>query len=342
VGRSSDVAEVLSKFDDARGRGVSIAGLGGIGKTELAIEVVAQLYKSGRFKFIYSGSAKKLLLGAFGPQLTDPCFADFPGFLRDLGAWLGLDFQSSTTLEEMKPRCLKELKSGRKGLLFVDNLETVDDGRLFHFLDHEIPENIWLLTTSRVHKIKNYIYSKSLDAMNPQDAAHLLRHELKRQGLVEYASMPIATLEQRAIQLQRHPLLIRWYAWSCRRQPDNWSKALKAVPREEVESFCVGHTLLHLSFAARKVLSAIATTQDQIEVTPECLERVAGTLTAELETSLYELECAGLVSIAVDDRSGQTTFTTVPLATEPARGLARQNDWESSFYRSTCALSHPV
>ncbi len=333
VGRREDVGEILSKFDDIRGRGVSIAGLGGMGKTELAIEVAAQSYKSGRFKCIYSGSAKRLLLGMFGPQVSDPWFSDFPGFLRDLGAWLGLDFQSTTTIEEMKAKCLGDLKSRNKVLLFVDNLETIEDGRLFQFLDHEIPDNVWLLTTSRVHKVKNYVYQKSLEAMNPGDASHLLRHELKRQGLLEYASMPIATLEQRAIQLQRHPLLIRWYAWSCSREKDNWSKTPKVVPRAEVESFCIGHTLQSLSFSAQKVLAGIADTQDQIDVTPECLERVSRVVNTELEVALDDLESAGLISVALDDRTGLITYTTLPLANEPARELARKNDWERGFSR---------
>jgi hypothetical protein len=333
VGRELDVAEVLGKYDDVRGRGVSIAGLGGMGKTELAIEVVDRAYKSGKFRCIYSGSAKRLLFGTFGAQVSDPCFADFPGFLRDLGAWLGLDFRSSTPLDELKAQCLADLRSRKRVLLFVDNLETIEDGRLFQFLDREIPDNVWLLTTSRVHKTRNYIYQKSLEAMSPGDAAHLLRHELKRQGLVEYASMPIATLEQRAIQLQRHPLMIRWYSWSCRRQPDHWSRVLKVVPRAEVEAFCVGHTLQNLSISARRVLAATAATQDQIDVTLGCLERVSGVNGTELEIALDDLECAGLISVAVDDRTGSTTYTTVALANEPARELARKNNWEQSFSR---------
>ena len=50
----------------------------------------------------------------------------------------------------------------KKTLLFIDNLETVDDGRLFDFLDNRVPETVWLITTSRVHRIKNWIYSMQL------------------------------------------------------------------------------------------------------------------------------------------------------------------------------------
>ena len=41
-GREGELAELISKFDDPRGRGVSIAGFGGVGKTELAIRLVSE------------------------------------------------------------------------------------------------------------------------------------------------------------------------------------------------------------------------------------------------------------------------------------------------------------
>ncbi|MGH9862968.1 MAG: AlbA family DNA-binding domain-containing protein, partial [Candidatus Acidiferrales bacterium] len=80
VGRQAETADLAAKFGDPRGRGISMAGQGGIGKTELAIEVVARLYKSGRFRSVYSGSAKAMLLGPTGAQQADPAFYDFPSF----------------------------------------------------------------------------------------------------------------------------------------------------------------------------------------------------------------------------------------------------------------------
>jgi len=333
-GRDQEVDDLLSRFDDPRGRGISIAGMGGIGKTELAIEVVKRAYHSKRFKHIYSGSAKRSLYSAAGVRETDPCFLDFPGFLRDLGAWMGLDFRIHTPIEEMNVACLGHLKQMPRPLLFVDNLETVQDHRVFSFLDKEVPSNVWLLTTSRVHKVKDYLHAKQLDFMLPGDAARLLRHELKRQGMKEYADLPIDVLESRAINLQRHPLMIRWYAWSCKREPHSWNKTIPRVPpRSDVESFCVGQTLQSLSPVARKILAAISVTEDQSEITPECLGYVAGASEAELDVALHDIESAGLVSGAVDPQTGQISYTTSPMANSAAKELARKNDWEREFGR---------
>ena len=333
VGRQQEVSELVSKFDDARGRGVSIAGLGGIGKTELAIEVVRQLHKAGKFRYVYSGSAKKTLLGAFGPQVTDPFFSDFPTFLRDLGAWLGLDLHGVNSLLELENACTSELAKLKSSLLFADNLETIEDGRLITFLDQRLPANAWLLTTSRFHRVKNYLYSKQLDFLNSRDAAHLLRHELKRQGLEDFASTPIEGLEERCKQLQQHPLTIRWFAWACKKGRNTWADGPGKIPRDDIEAFCVGHTLQTVSRSALKVLAAIAATQGQLELTSHCLERVSGITEPALEGSLYELESAGLISSSVNDESGQVLFSMVPLATLAAREIARKYHWEEEFAR---------
>lgn len=55
-----------------------------MGKTELAIRLVSELYRRGKFKTIYSGSAKQTLLGPSGVQQTDPVFIDLRTFLADV------------------------------------------------------------------------------------------------------------------------------------------------------------------------------------------------------------------------------------------------------------------
>ncbi len=334
IGRIEETAELVAKFDDVRGRGISIAGQGGIGKTELAIEIIHKLFKSGKFRSIYSGSAKRNLLGIGGPQSTDPVFFDFPSFLRDLTSWLGFEAQPNARVEDLKARCLAELGSKPKTLLFVDNLETVEDGRLFAFLDRELPANVYLITTSRVHKIKNWIYTLQLGSLKPRDAATLLRHEFTRQGLQEYASKDIGLLESVTAKLYYHPLAIRWYAWACKRNPENWIKGPENIPKEELEAFCVASTLGALGEDALRVLSAIAITQGQIDLNTHCVEAVSSVNGIALDMALYDLECAGLITSVVIDETGEIRFKVVPLAINPAKEIARKNAWEKGFVQS--------
>ena len=66
-GREAELAELLQKFDDPRGRGVSIAGFGGIGKTELGIKLTSELHRRGKFQSYLFRFSKTTLLGAEEP-----------------------------------------------------------------------------------------------------------------------------------------------------------------------------------------------------------------------------------------------------------------------------------
>ncbi len=330
-GRESELGELLARFDDPRGKGVSLAGLGGVGKTELAITVVFELFKRGKFHNIYSASAKQTLLGPAGPQQADPAFTDFSSFVRDLGAWLGLNITPGTPPEGVGAECLAALSKFKKVLLFVDNLETVDDRRLFDFLDKELPSNCWIITTGRVHKVRVNLYPKEVGAMERVDAARLLRHELKRQGLEELAASHIKHLEDVAGSLYSHPLAIRWFAWACKRDAGAWTRGPQGVSLEELEAFCVAHTLSNLPVSAQKVLGAMVAVKQQTEATVECLSQTSRVTGSTLDQALFELECAGLVSAHVNDQTGLVTYLLAPLAEAPASELARKMGWESEF-----------
>jgi hypothetical protein len=259
-GRRQEINDLVAEFQGARGRGVSVGGFGGLGKTELAINLVSKLYKSGRFKLIYSASAKQIVLGSTGIQLAEPLFTDLKSFLLDFSGWLGLNLPPSTSQDNLKSACLQELAkhSHQDILIFVDNLETINDRTLFHFLDSELPQNCWILSTSRVHKLRRYLLHVELTPMDTEDdAARLLRHELKRQGLSELSGRSIEELSRKAKEVLNHPLAVRWYAWACKKDPTRWSSPVKLVDLRQVEEFCVSSTLNALGTDAQRALASI-------------------------------------------------------------------------------------
>lgn len=340
-GRDKELQELLSKFSDPRGRGVSLAGIGGVGKTELAITLVQQLYDRRQFRRIYSGSAKQTLLGPTGPQSADPVFTDFNSFLRDLAAWLGIDSGGAETAR-LKEACRSELAKLERVLFFVDNLETIRDRELFDFLESEVPSTVWLVLTGRVHRVRSYVYQKELRELEAHDAAQLLRHELKRQGLVSLADLPIVDIERVAKELYGHPLALRWFAWACKRDPQLWSRGVQRIDREQLEEFCVAHTLNALSREAQKTLGAVLALQGVTDVTTESVAVTAGLPTAAVEQALYDLECSGLVSVYSTDPPGDFVYQLSPLANAPAAGLARKEGWEREYVQNLRTMTRAI
>jgi hypothetical protein len=332
-GREAELAELLSKFEDPRGRGVSIAGFGGVGKTELAIRMVSKLQHGRMFKTIYSGSAKQTLLGPGGSQQTEPVFIDLPSFLADLSGWLGLNASRNASVAEMTEACISELKKKEKVLLFVDNLETVDDRELFDFIDNKLPSNCWIIATARVHKVRNFLYPKELREMDPDDAARLLRYELKRQGQDERAATHIDDLRAKARQMFCHPLAVRWFAWAYKKDPSVWTSGIGDTDIRALESFCVAHTLGNLEAHTQKVLGAVIATSGLADATPDCVRHTSGLPESIVERSLWDLECAGLVLAGTDDE-GLTTYSVAPLAEKAGAELARKNAWEADYVQN--------
>jgi hypothetical protein len=331
-GRDAEIADLISKFDDPRGRGVSIAGFGGVGKTELAIRLTDELYRRGKFRTIYSGSAKQTLLGPGGAQQTDPVFIDLPTFLADLSGWLGFN-PPKMTVKELESACLAELTKLKKVLLYVDNLETVTDRELLAFLDNKLPPNSWLIATARVHKIRNFVYPKELREMETDDAARLLRHELKRQGLDILAATAIAELRKKAEELSCHPLAIRWFAWACKKDSKVWDSGVGDVDVRELETFCVAHTLGSLDLDTLRVLGAILAIEGVSDANEECIATTSGLPQSTVEQSSWELECSGMIH-SVTDEDGITTYSVAPMAERPAAELARNRGWEGEYVQN--------
>ncbi|HET9742907.1 MAG TPA: ATP-binding protein [Terriglobales bacterium] len=331
-GREAELGELIAKFDDPRGRGVSIAGFGGIGKTELGIRLTAELHRRGKFRNIYSGSAKQTLLGPGGPQQTDPVFIDLASFLADLAGWLGFN-PGRVEISQLAESCISELSKLQKVLLFVDNLETVTDRDLLSFLDNNLPENCWLIATARVHKVRNFVYPKELGEMDIDDAARLLRYELKRQGLNDLASQHVATIREKVKQLYCHPLAVRWFAWACSRDASVWQTTISGVDKRELENFCVAHTLGHLGEYSQKVLGAVLAIGSIADATDECIRETSGVPESLVDGALWELECSGLL-YANTDEDGITTYSIAPLSQRPMADLARRNGWEGDYVQN--------
>ncbi len=159
VGRQKELGE-LDRLLGPRSRTVvvTIDGIGGIGKSALALETAHCFRRSttlnspqpSAFEAIVWVSAKQTYLTASGIRERRQVFRT----LEDVFAAIArvLDYPAITTPRPEEQRAIVEqVLREQRTLLILDNLETVDDENLLDFL-HELPEPTKALVTTR-HRI---------------------------------------------------------------------------------------------------------------------------------------------------------------------------------------------
>jgi LuxR family glucitol operon transcriptional activator len=187
VGRQKELAE-LQRLLGPRSRAfvVTIDGLGGIGKSALALETTysfvdqyAELQEAERFEAIVWVSAKRTYLTANGIRERRQVFRT----LDDLYAAIArvLDYPAITRARPEEQRAIVEqVLREQRTLLILDNLETVDDENLMDFL-HELPEPTKALITTR-HRI-DVARPVRLTSMTHGDALALIDQEAQRKDV---------------------------------------------------------------------------------------------------------------------------------------------------------------
>ena len=189
IGRHNEFQKVI---DGLTGRSylISIDGIGGVGKSALALEVGHQLLlhkvisngkkleKEHYYNAIIWVSAKTSSLRKDGIITRVQEVQTLQDILNAILITLEKDRNLNKSLNEKRELVRRELAKQRV-LLIIDNLETIDDEQLLEFL-RELPEPTKAVITTR-HQISE-TYSIHLPGLTKLDAFALARTEAKQQG----------------------------------------------------------------------------------------------------------------------------------------------------------------
>lgn len=187
VGRKAELKQVRQLLlPQTRHFVVTIDGIGGIGKSALALEVAHsylrhydRLPETERFEAIIWTSAKQTVLTGEGIMLRSQSLRTLDDIYTTIAITLEREDIPRARIEE-QDELVRQALTRQRTLLVVDNLETVDDERVLAFI-REAPAPTKVIVTTR-HRL-DIAYPVRLVGMEEADALTLTADEAKKKGV---------------------------------------------------------------------------------------------------------------------------------------------------------------
>ncbi|MGB0388005.1 MAG: tetratricopeptide repeat protein [Ardenticatenaceae bacterium] len=187
VGRKKELGEVRRLLlPTTRHFVVTIDGVGGIGKSALALEVATgylrhaeQLPEEERFEAIVWTTAKQSVLTGQGISRRRQALRTLDDIYSTIAITLEREEIIRTRSEEQEELVRRALTQQRV-LLIIDNLETVDDERVMNFI-REVPDPTKVIVTTR-HRV-DVAYPIRLEGMSQSEALELIANEAHIKGV---------------------------------------------------------------------------------------------------------------------------------------------------------------
>lgn len=189
IGREAELAQVLRQlrpYPYSQHPIITIDGVGGVGKSALALEVAHRylrgsddILRNERFEAIIWTSAKQNVLTAEGILPRKQVLRTIDDIYTTIAVTLEREDIIKTPVEGQSELIRKALTQQR-ALLIVDNLETVDDQAVLEFL-RELPAPTKAIVTTR-HRI-DVAYSIRLHGMPEADALKLIEKECEKKNV---------------------------------------------------------------------------------------------------------------------------------------------------------------
>jgi hypothetical protein len=191
VGREQELTRIFQKlrpYPYSTNSVITIDGIGGIGKSALALEVAhrflrdySKLPTEERFEAIIWSSAKRTgLRPDRGIVPRRQSFKTLEDICKYIAFTLAMEEQVRSSPSEVVKLVCRALTQQRT-LLIIDNLETVDDEAVMEFLQETLPAPTKAIITTR-HRI-DIAYPVRLAGMLWKDAEQLIEQECQKKNV---------------------------------------------------------------------------------------------------------------------------------------------------------------
>lgn len=183
VGRFEQMDELMGALRDPKRKPmVAVIGLGGIGKTALAREVVERCGQEELFDYIVWTSSKTEHFIGERIIATEVSGYSFDELLSDIGRQCDrVDIAQMPP--DQKQAAVKYLLAKKRVLIVMDNLETVPENEKLVASVFQILGQSKLLITSRHHVKHERVFTLDLGGFPEDEGVTFLREESKERGI---------------------------------------------------------------------------------------------------------------------------------------------------------------